>query len=138
MGAEAGKYPVIYFDGECNLCNGFVLYVIRHDRQARFRFAALQSDFAAGRGFTIPKHSDGSLETMVVEWGGEVLQFSTGVIRVLESLDGWNRLFSACWLIPRLVRDAIYRWLARRRYFFFGKADTCAVPTTELQARFLS
>jgi predicted DCC family thiol-disulfide oxidoreductase YuxK len=130
-------HPVIYFDGECNLCSRFVQYVINHDPRGRFRFASLQSDYARSRGFEIPKNSDGSLESMLVEWNGKVLQYSEGALKVLEHLNGLHKLASIGRIFPRAMRDSIYRWIARHRYFFFGKAESCMVPTPELQSRFL-
>lgn len=130
-------HPVIYFDGECNLCSRFVQYVIKHDPQGIFRFASLQSDYAHSRGFEIPKNSDGSLESMLVEWDGRILNYSEGVLSVLQHLTGLNKLAVIFRIIPRMLRDAIYRWIARRRYFFFGKAESCMVPTPEMEERFL-
>jgi predicted DCC family thiol-disulfide oxidoreductase YuxK len=129
--------PVIYFDGECNVCNRFVQYVIRHDPDELFRFASLQSDYARSRGFEIPKTSDGSLETMLVEWDGRVYRYSEGVLRVFQHLRGLNKLMVVFWIIPRALRDALYRWVARHRYFIFGKAEHCMVPTEEMEERFL-
>lgn len=134
---ETTEHPVIYFDGECNLCNRFVQYVIRHDSEGLFRFASLQSDYAKSRGFEIPKISDGSLETMLVEWDGRVYPYSEGVLRVFKHLRGFNKLAVVFWIIPRALRDALYRWVARHRYFIFGKAESCMVPTVEMERRFL-
>jgi predicted DCC family thiol-disulfide oxidoreductase YuxK len=130
-------HPVIYFDGECNLCNGFVQYVINHDPKGLFRFSSLQSDYARSRGFEIPKTSDGSLESMLVEWDGRVFRYSEGVLHVLQHLSGLNKLMGIFRIIPRILRDALYRWIARRRYFFFGKAESCMVATEEMKERFL-
>ena len=137
MSVKPDNTQVIYFDGECNLCNGFVLYVLRHDKQGIFRFASLQSDYARSKGFEIPKGSDGVLETMLLERDGSVFEYSTAVLQVMKHLGGLNKLAAIFFMIPVRWRDACYRWLSRHRYFFFGKAETCVVPTPELQARFL-
>ena len=137
MTQKSTSSPVIFFDGECNLCNGFVQYVARRDKGNLFRFSPLQSSYAQSRGFEIPKNSDGSLETMLVEWNGKTYQYSEGVLKVLENLPGLNKLGSLFRIIPRGWRDQMYRWMARRRYFFFGPPRECMVPTQEMEARFL-
>jgi predicted DCC family thiol-disulfide oxidoreductase YuxK len=137
MTQKTADYGVIFFDGECNLCNRFVQYVIRHDKRNLFRFSPLQSSYALSKGLSIPVNSDGSLESMLVEWNGKVYNYSEGVLKVLENLSGINRMSSVFRILPRGIRDRLYRWVAKRRYFFFGKAKECAVATPELQARFL-
>ena len=137
MTKNSTTHPVIYFDGECNLCNGFVEYVINHDPDAFFRFSSLQSKYARSRGFEIQKTSDGSLESMLVEWNGEILNYSEGVLRVFRHLNGVSKALAVFRIIPKPIRDAIYRWVARHRYFFFGKSEFCLMPTPELEARFL-
>lgn len=137
MTVKTKDHPVIYFDGDCNLCNRFVQYVVSHDPAGVFRFASLQSDYARSRGFEIPEASDGSLETMLVEWNGKVLKYSEGVLRVFQNLSGLNRLAVVFRVIPRGLRDMLYRWIARHRYFIFGKAKECMVPTEEMRGRFL-
>ena len=131
-------YSIIYFDGTCNLCNGFVQYVIRHDKPRTFRFASLQSAFAQIRGVGIPVRSDGSLESMLLEEDGQVYAYSTGVLKVLERLDGLHPICRIFWLIPRTLRDRLYRWISRHRYRIFGKSRECLVPTPEIMDRFYS
>jgi predicted DCC family thiol-disulfide oxidoreductase YuxK len=134
---RSASHPVIYFDGNCNLCNGFAEYVLRHDRKGMFRFSALQSDYARNRKFEIPANTDGSFETVLVEYDGKVLKYSEGVLKVFELLGGLHRLAAVFRILPRKWRDAIYRWMSRRRYMFFGKRDACKVPSRALQGRLL-
>jgi len=134
---EPTPHPVIYFDGVCNLCNGFVQFVLKRDRKGLFRFAALQSDYAKGQGIAEDTTSAGIPESVLVEWEGALLERSDAVLKVFEGLGGGYRILADLRVIPRPVRDAIYRWVARRRYFFFGKRETCMVPRKEWEGRFL-
>ena len=128
---------MILFDGVCNLCNGFVQFVIARDPDARFRFASLQSAAAAallnGRGPLPP-----SMDSVVLVDGGRVYTQSTAALRVARGLGfPWNLAY-ALLAVPERLRDAVYGWVARHRYRWFGKRDVCMMPTAELQARFLN
>src|SRR5262245_61312945 len=130
-------HPVILFDGVCNLCNGFVQFVIARDPQARFRFASLQARAAAallaGRG------SQGQLpDSLLLLEKGKLYKQSDAALRVLKGLAfPWN-LMCALLIVPRPLRDFVYAWVARNRYRWFGKREVCMVPTPELRARFLN
>lgn len=128
----------ILFDGVCNLCNGFVQFVIRHDSAGRFRFAALQSaagqDLLAGHGAP-PTAPDP--ESVLLLDGGRLYSHSAAVLRIAQSL-GWPwRLAAVGWALPGPWRDALYRFVARHRYRWFGRQESCLLPTPALQARFL-
>jgi len=129
---------VILFDGVCNLCNAGVRFVIERDRAGRFQFAPLQSPAAArllaGRG---PDGLD-ERDTVVLVTGDRVLTRSSAALHVARGLGFPWTLLSALLVIPRPIRDWCYDWLARRRYRWFGKRETCMVPTPELRGRFLS
>jgi predicted DCC family thiol-disulfide oxidoreductase YuxK len=128
--------PVILFDGVCNLCNGFVQFVIDRDPSARFRFASLQSK--AGAALAAAPVGGGALpDSVVLVEDGRVYTESAAALRVLSRLGfPWN-LTSALVVVPRPLRDAVYRWVARNRYRWFGRRDVCMVPTPALRARFL-
>jgi len=127
---------VILFDGVCNLCNGFVQFVLTHDAQAHFQFASLQSavgqELLATHGVTVAA----TPESVVLVEGGRVFTHSEAVLRILRQLSGWRWLY-ALRVLPRGLRDAAYRWVARHRYRWFGRQDACWLPTPDLQARFL-
>ena len=128
---------VVYYDGVCGLCNRLVDFVIHRDPKARFRFAALQTprgERAAARvGLPV-----GELHSVIVEDGGALLVRSDAVLRVWRRLGfPWSALAAAGAIVPRPIRDAMYRFVARRRYGWFGKSDTCRVPTPAERARFL-
>ena len=128
--------PVILFDGVCNLCNGFVQFVIARDPQAHFRFASLQSKAAAAllngriRNGPVPD------SVLLVEDGRTYTQ-STAALRVARGLGfPWNLSYGFI-IVPKLLRDVVYDWVARNRYEWFGKRDVCMVPTPDLRDRFL-
>jgi predicted DCC family thiol-disulfide oxidoreductase YuxK len=126
----------ILFDGVCNLCNGFVQFVIERDPAARFQFGALQSDGArrllasAGRASPIP-------ESIVLIEDGRLFTRSTAALRIARRLQFPWPLVYGFMLVPRPVRDVIYDWIARRRYRWFGRRDQCLTPTAERRHRFL-
>jgi predicted DCC family thiol-disulfide oxidoreductase YuxK len=131
----------ILFDGVCNLCNGFVQFVIRHDAAGYFRFAALQS--ATGQAL-LAAHGQQDLasgatdpDSVIVVEGGRVYTHSTAVLRIAGHLGGVWRLAAVGWLLPRTWRDALYRYVARHRYRWFGRQESCLLPTPALRGRFL-
>jgi len=129
----------ILFDGVCNLCNGFVQFVIRHDPEGRFRFAALQSEAArallAAQGHPAPPPTDP--ESVLLLSGGRLYSHSTAVLRIARRLGGVWRLAVVGAVLPRAWRDALYRWVARHRYRWFGRQESCLLPTPALQSRFM-
>ena len=129
-------HPVIYFDGQCNLCNGFVSYVIKRDPEGIFRFASLQSDAAAH--IDAPHLSDGSFESMVLEQSGTIYRYSDAALNIFSQLQGPSRMMRIFKIVPRVIRDAMYRWVARNRYGMFGKTDQCMIPTPDILDRFVS
>jgi predicted DCC family thiol-disulfide oxidoreductase YuxK len=132
-------HPVVLFDGVCNVCNWSVNFVIDRDPHARFRFASLQSSTARtlveGLGGTIP---EGDPDGIIVVDGDRLYEKSSAMLRIAHYMSGAWPLLAALRIIPRPLRDALYRWFAARRYRWFGKSDTCRIPTPELRARFLA
>lgn len=130
----------ILFDGVCNLCHGFVQFVIRHDPAGRFRFAALQSD--AGRTL-LQAHGLAAAataadpESVLLLSGGQLYSHSDAVLRTAQGLGGIWQLAAVGGLLPRAWRDALYRLVARHRYRWFGRQESCLLPTPALKARFL-
>ncbi len=131
-------HPVVLFDGVCNVCSWAVNFIIDRDPRGRLKFASLQSAAARslveGLGRTIP---DGDPESIVVVDRGRIYERSDAMVRVAGYMSGGWPLLAALRVVPRPLRDAAYRWAAARRYRWFGKSDTCRVPTPQLRARFL-
>ena len=136
----AATSDIILFDGVCNLCNGFVQFVIQHDASGRFRFAALQS--AAGQAVLTAHGVDAAAvaaepDSVLLEHGGQLYSHSEAVLRIAQGLGGPWRALLLGRLLPRPWRDAAYRFVARHRYRWFGRQESCWLPTPELKARFL-
>ncbi|MFA6155732.1 thiol-disulfide oxidoreductase DCC family protein [Mesorhizobium sp.] len=130
------SHPLIVFDGVCVLCSGFVRMVIRLDRHRRFRFATAQSPLGDA---LFKKHGlrTDSYETNLVLVGGVAFTQLDGFVAVMSEL-GWPwRAAMLLLLLPRPLRDWLYRRIAENRYALFGRKDSCALPSAELRQRFL-
>ncbi len=128
-------HPLILFDGECSLCNGFVQFVIRRDPGARFRFAALGSE-AARLALDAAGVRDALPDSIVLVTPGRARTRSAAALAILRGLGRLWPLSSVFLVVPRPVRDWVYDWIARNRIRWFGRRQTCWVPTPELRARF--
>jgi predicted DCC family thiol-disulfide oxidoreductase YuxK len=130
------EHPIILFDGVCNLCSSSVQYIIKRDKRNLFRFASLQSDV----GQTIlAKHnlSTSALDSFLLVQGGKTYKKSTGALRVAKQLSGLSKLSYAFIIIPEFIRDSVYTFIGNHRYKWFGKKESCWLPTAELRSKFL-
>lgn len=137
MSSAGEKGAILLFDGVCNLCNATVQFVLERDSRDHVRFAALQSDVGRRvlRAHGIP---DDELSSLVLVEDDRVYLRSDAALRLARRLDRpWPLLWWLRW-IPTAVRDRVYDWIATHRYRWFGKRETCAVPTAENRARFLT
>ena len=131
-----GDRPAILFDGVCNLCNRSVRYIIRHDPGGRFRMASLQSE--VGRGLQREHGLDPeAMNSLVLVERGKVYTKSDAALRIARRLRGPVRFAWPLRFVPRVVRNAMYDWIARNRYKWFGKRDECMVPGASVRNRFL-
>ncbi len=130
------EHPVLLFDGVCNLCNGSVQWVIQHDPEARFRFASLQSE--AGQAL-LHQHNLPTTEmnTVVLIDGEKAYTRSDVPLQIFGKMGGAWPVLAALSIVPRFIRDAVYDWIARNRYRWFGKQEACWLPTPALKERFL-
>jgi predicted DCC family thiol-disulfide oxidoreductase YuxK len=128
--------PILLFDGVCNLCNGFVQWVIQRDPEARFRFAALQSE--AGQRL-LERHGlpTERFETFVLVEGEDYYTKSTAALRMCKRLGLPYSLLYPFVAVPHSVRDRVYEFVAANRYDWFGQRDRCMVPPSDLEDRFL-
>jgi predicted DCC family thiol-disulfide oxidoreductase YuxK len=129
------SHPVIFFDGVCNLCNNTVQFVIKRDKEQRFRFASLQGE--AGQAMLQQNQlPHGHFNSFILYENGQAYFRSTAALKMLSQLKGWKwtRIFM---LVPRFLRDGVYNLVARNRYRWFGKKDACMIPTPDLKSRFL-
>lgn len=133
---------VLLFDGECALCHGWVKFILPRDRHGKLRFAPLQGATAAG---ILSRHADSPapLSTLVLVENagraGEERLFvkSDGALRALRELGGLWRTFAWLKVIPRPLRDAVYDFIARHRYRWFGRAESCLMPVVGYRERLL-
>jgi len=134
--------PVVLYDGVCGLCNRLVRMIQRRDPAGTFRFAPLQGEFAAAVFARRPEARE-SLETMyvVVAPGTpeeRLLTHSEAAVYILERVRGPLRLARVWKYLPRFVRDRMYRAIARRRYRWFGRYESCPLPEARWRERFLA
>lgn len=135
----AEPHTIVLFDGACNLCSGAVRFLIARDPSARFRFAALQSEAAqaacarAGHELRATRTPD----TVVVIQDGRALERSDAALAIVRHLPFPWPLLGAFRALPRGMRDAMYGFVAGNRHRWFGRSESCTVPSPELRGRFL-
>lgn len=128
--------PTILFDGICNLCNSVVTFVIRRDKRARIKFAALQSD--TGRKFLQQYKLPAEVfDSFVFIEMGICYTRSTAALKVCKYLTSLWPLLYGFIIVPTFIRNGIYNGIAKNRYKWFGKRQQCMVPTTGMKERFL-
>ncbi|MEL6583075.1 MAG: DCC1-like thiol-disulfide oxidoreductase family protein [Pseudomonadota bacterium] len=128
---------IVVIDGECVLCSANLQVTLRLDRQKRFKFATAQSAFGSELYEALGLSTD-PYDTYLVISEGQVYSHSTAALVQLTRLGGVWRLMHIGWLIPRPLRDALYRLIARNRYRWFGRHDQCLMPSSELKDRFVT
>lgn len=131
---EAG--PIIVFDAECIFCSANAQFVLRHDRAGHFRLASMQNAVGASlyRRFGIDPADP---ESLIVVEGDRALRDSDAVLAIYAGL-GWPwKALAVLRLVPRAIRDPLYRWVARNRYRLFGRREACWVPPPEHADRVL-
>jgi predicted DCC family thiol-disulfide oxidoreductase YuxK len=126
---------IILFDGVCNLCNGLVKFMFKYDKKAIFSFASLQSETAEillkKAGLTeVP-------DSVIVIKEGKALVKSEAALSIIQQLGGLFKPLLVFRLFPRSIRDRLYDEVAKRRYKWFGKKESCMIPTKEQRKRFL-
>lgn len=137
---------VVLFDGVCNFCDASVNFVIEHDREGYFKFAPLQTE--AGKKiaaeFGLRSESDERpaddlipIDSVILVQDGNAYTHSTAALRILKQLGfPWSLLYAFV-IVPKPVRDFLYRLFAKYRYRVFGRKDHCMLPSPEVRARFL-
>ncbi len=128
---------IILFDGVCNLCNDAVIFIIKHDKNDQFRFASLQSDL--GRQLLEERNIDPNyLDSIIlIEPGIAWYEKSDAALEISRDLSGFYQGLKIFKILPKGFRDAVYNGIANNRYKWFGKKESCMIPTPELKAKFL-
>jgi predicted DCC family thiol-disulfide oxidoreductase YuxK len=128
--------PVILFDGVCNFCNNVINFVIKRDKAAEIQYAPLQS--AKGQLFAKQYNfSAEELKTFVFIEDGKMYTKSTAALRVCRYLGTLWPAMMAFMIVPKFIRNAVYDLVAKNRYKWFGKKDTCMIPTPDVRNRFI-
>ncbi len=131
---DAG-HSVVFFDGVCGLCNSSINFILARDTRGRFRFAPLQGETARQE---LPVGDIERLDTLVLHTATGTFRRSAAVVRILWGLPGiWPCLGSLLWTLPRPLRDVGYRIVSANRLSWFGKRETCRLPTPDERERFL-
>ena len=134
---ELIKEKIVLFDGVCNLCQSTVQFVIKHDQRKKIRFASLQGEF----GQQILKEHNLPLtnyNSFLFLENGKLHMKSGAALRLSRYLDGVWPLFYILIIIPPFLRNAVYGFIANNRYRWFGKQESCWLPTPDLKQRFLN
>lgn len=128
--------PILFFDGVCNLCNSSVQFVIRHDKKNQFLFAQLQTP-AGQKALANTDIPSSGKESVILHIDGKYYTRSSAALHTLRLL-GWPWATGFVFIIvPKPVRDAVYNFISRNRYRWFGKKDHCMIPTPDLTKRFI-
>ena len=130
------NHKIILFDGVCNLCNASVNFVIKRDKKDTFRFATLQSEI--GKELASKFNIDSTQTDSIILIDNEKCYVkSTAALYSTKSLSGGYPLLFSFIIIPSFIRNWVYDFVAKNRYRWYGKRDTCMVPTPELKKKFL-
>ncbi len=130
------KQKIILFDGICNLCNNSVTFVIKRDSKNLFKYAALQSE--AGKELVKEHGIDTeTTDSIILIEANKAYVKSSAALRIAKHLSGGWPLLYGFIIIPTFLRNWVYDWVARNRYKWFGKKESCMIPTPELKEKFL-
>ena len=125
---------IVFFDGVCNLCQGSVRYLIKHDKKGVLKFASIQGNYA--KDF-VNETEIQSMQSIMFFDGKMLYKKSTAVLKLSSLLGGWHQLLLLGYILPRFVRDWLYNIISKNRYRWFGKKDQCMLPSKGFENRFL-
>jgi predicted DCC family thiol-disulfide oxidoreductase YuxK len=134
MTTEVG--PILLFDGVCNLCSASVQFVLKRNGKENVRFASLQSEFAV-KALTDSKLPSNYLNSLVLLENGKTYVKSDAALKLAKNLNGAWKLGGIFSIVPRFIRDALYDWVAKNRYKWYGKKDVCWIPEAKWKSRFI-
>lgn len=126
---------ILFFDGDCGFCSSSVRTVVKLDRRKNVSFAPLQGELAKKMGLSHHAAEDCGTMVLLRESDGRIFTHSDGVIEICNALGGWWRLLMVAKIIPKPLRDWVYRWVARNRFRLMGRTDACQLPDPELLKR---
>ncbi|WP_034258196.1 thiol-disulfide oxidoreductase DCC family protein [Altibacter lentus] len=130
------SHKIILFDGVCNLCNSSVVFIIKRDKKDVFRFAALQSNV----GMVLVNEHDidtSKTDSIILIDGNKSYEKSSAALRIAKELSGAYPLLYGFMIVPKFIRNRVYDYIAKNRYRWYGKKESCMIPTPELKSKFL-
>lgn len=128
--------PLLLFDGICNLCNTSINYIIKRDKRQLFKFASLQSD-AAKQVLLQFNEKKYSIDSIILIYNNSIYYKSSAILKLLSIMGGIYSVSAIGYIIPKKLRDKLYDYIATNRYKWFGKRESCMLPTTDLEQRFI-
>lgn len=133
---KSQKHKIVLFDGVCNLCNGAITYIIKRDKKDVFKFAALQSKIGLEliSKFNIDTTK---VDSIILIDGEKHYEKSSAALRIAKHLSGGYPLLFGFIIVPKFIRNSVYDYIAKNRYRWFGKKESCMIPTVELKSKFL-
>lgn len=127
---------IILFDGECNLCDHSVQFIIKRDKKELFKFASIQSE--VGDEVLKKFNAATDIDSFILVKGNNCYFKSSAALRICKDLKGGWKLFFCFLIVPKVIRDYFYSIIAKNRYKLFGKKDNCMLPSPKIRDRFLS
>jgi predicted DCC family thiol-disulfide oxidoreductase YuxK len=131
----ASDEKIVLFDGICNYCNSMINFAIRNDKKGVLKFAVLQSE--AGKQLKSNYSIPAEIDSVIFIEDGKVFTYSDAAIRISRYLRWPARALYSLIIVPKFIRQPIYKWIARNRYRWFGKREECMIPSPDIKSRFL-
>ena len=129
------KDKIVLFDGVCNYCNAMINLAIRNDKKAVLKFATLQSE--TGNQLKTKYNIPAEIDSVILIEEGKVYTYSDAALRIARYFHWPAKMLYGLIIVPRFIRQPIYKWIAKNRYKWFGKKEQCMIPTPDVKARFL-
>lgn len=130
------NFRLVLFDGVCNFCDASVNWIIKHDKKNKFKFATLQSEI--GKKMMLQYGIDpAKTDSAVLIENNSAYIKSTAVLKIAKQLNALYPLAYGFIIIPKFLRDAVYDFISRNRYKWWGKKDSCMIPTKEIKEKFI-
>ncbi|SDN40721.1 thiol-disulfide oxidoreductase DCC family protein [Bacillus sp. OK048] len=126
---------IILFDGVCNLCNSSVQFIIKRDPKGHYKFASLQS--MKGQSLLKQYGYDKEFDSFILIENQRIYSKSSAALMICRNLTGLWKLLNILRILPAPFRDFFYDVVAKNRYKWFGKKESCMLPTKEMKKRFL-
>ncbi|PCI10837.1 MAG: thiol-disulfide oxidoreductase [Flavobacteriaceae bacterium] len=131
------QHPILFFDGVCNLCNRSVQFIIKNDRHQKIKFASLQSDAAKEILLQLDAYNS-DIDSIILLNQNQLFYKSSAVLRLCKVLGGGYNFLLIFWIIPKPIRNWGYDFVAKNRVRWFGKLESCMLPSKKLKSRFLN